>query len=48
MRALLGLSTVIDVINEKIGVVCNWLVPNGEHSTSPTTTVCQLSEGIAR
>ena len=26
MRALLGLSTVIDVINEKIGVVCNWLV----------------------
>ena len=26
MRALLGLSTIIDVINEKIGVVCNWLV----------------------
>ena len=26
MRALLGLSTVIDVVNEKIGVVCNWLV----------------------
>ena len=26
MRALLGLSTFIDVINEKIGVVCNWLV----------------------
>ena len=26
MRALLGLSTVIDAVNEKIGVVCNWLV----------------------
>ena len=26
MRALLGLSTIIDVINEKIRVVCNWLV----------------------
>jgi len=26
MRALLGLSTIIDVINEKIGVICNWLV----------------------
>src|ERR1044072_7720208 len=26
MRALLGLSTFIDAINEKIGVVCNWLV----------------------
>ena len=26
MRLLLGLSTIIDGINEKIGVVCNWLV----------------------
>ena len=26
MRFLLKLSAVIDVINEKIGVVCNWLV----------------------
>ena len=26
MRALLSLSTAIDWLNEKIGVVCNWLV----------------------
>ena len=26
MRALLGLSSAIDVVNEKIGVICNWLV----------------------
>lgn len=26
MRLLLGFSAVIDAINEKIGVVCNWLV----------------------
>ena len=26
MRALLGLSTAIDWLNEKIGVLCNWLV----------------------
>ncbi|MCA0305174.1 MAG: TRAP transporter small permease subunit [Proteobacteria bacterium] len=26
MRALLGLSTAIDWVNEKIGVLCNWLV----------------------
>ena len=26
MRALLSISTAIDWINEKIGVVCNWLV----------------------
>ena len=26
MRLLLGFSAVVDAINEKIGVVCNWLV----------------------
>jgi TRAP-type mannitol/chloroaromatic compound transport system permease small subunit len=26
MRALLGFSAIVDAINEKIGVVCNWLV----------------------
>ena len=26
MRLLLSFSSVIDIINEKIGVVCNWLV----------------------
>ena len=26
MRALLGFSSFVDVINEKIGVICNWLV----------------------
>jgi TRAP-type mannitol/chloroaromatic compound transport system permease small subunit len=26
MRALLAFSSFIDVVNEKIGVVCNWLV----------------------
>ena len=26
MRLLLGFSSIIDMINEKIGVVCNWLV----------------------
>jgi len=26
MRALLGFSSAIDVVNEKIGVICNWLV----------------------
>ena len=26
MRLLLGFSNIIDEINEKIGVVCNWLV----------------------
>jgi len=26
MRALLAVSSFIDIVNEKIGVVCNWLV----------------------
>src|SRR4030088_3196919 len=27
MRPLLALSTAIDLLNEKIGYICNWLVP---------------------
>ena len=26
MRSLLGFSALIDALNEKIGIVCNWLV----------------------
>ena len=30
MRPLLALSNSIDWINEKLGGVCNWLVPDTE------------------